>query len=274
MGKIKHNKLRNTGILFEILCKHMTHEILNPKHKQSAIKIIKKHFNKDSNLLAELKLYQQLCLVGVDVPVTELLNLSIKGKQRLDSKKIETEKYHLIKSIKESYDQDTFFKHRVSNYKLLASIYNVFEHQPQIDPTAYLQNKKTIIESLLTQPEKYTTEQSILSESRDVQKLTGQILLEKFNDKYKVLSNKQRTLLGKYVNSDVDSPEFKDYIITECNNISKKLTQSISKMTDPIKQIKLTEVNNLIQYIVTSDVIKDEHLNSMLKYYELLEEIK
>lgn len=274
MGKIKHNKLKNTGILFEILCRHMTHEILNPKHKQSAIKIIKKHFNKDSNLLSELKLYQQLSAVGIEVPANELFNLAVKSRQRLDSKKIDVEKYHLVKSIKEAYDQETFFKHRVTNYKLLASIYNVFEHTSSDDPTKYLQNKQTIVESLLTKPEKFNEEQSILSESREVQKLTGQILLEKFNEKYQGLNKKQITLLSKYINTDTEAPEFKDYVISECNYISKQLIESTKKLKDPIQQIKLAEVINLLEHITTATIIKDEHLDSMLKYYELIEEMK
>ena len=41
MGKFKHNKLRNTGLLFEFLLRQVTVDVLNKEKESSALKIIK-----------------------------------------------------------------------------------------------------------------------------------------------------------------------------------------------------------------------------------------
>ena len=276
MGKFKHNKLRNTAILFEILCKNLVHETLNPAGKQSAVKIIKKYFNKDSSLLYELRMYQQLCEVGVSVSPAELIDVVIQSRNKVDTKKLDKEKYNLIKQIKETYNLPEFFSNRVSNYKLLASIFNIFEHAPSVNPTSYLTNKKTIVESLSTKIEELPVDQELkhlMQEDKQVRNIALKTMVKKFNDKYKGLNERQRILVKRYINENTETAEFKDFIITECKFISKELNNKIQQLDESVTKIKLTEVNNLLQTIITAPIIKDEHLSSMLKYHELLGEI-
>ena len=46
MHKIKHNKVRNTGLLFEFLLRQITSDVLNKKDSE-AVKIIKQKFCKN-----------------------------------------------------------------------------------------------------------------------------------------------------------------------------------------------------------------------------------
>ena len=57
MGKFKHNKLRNTGLLFEFLLRQVTVDVLNKEKESSALKIIKKQFNEHTEIGKELALY-------------------------------------------------------------------------------------------------------------------------------------------------------------------------------------------------------------------------
>lgn len=272
---MKHNKLKNTGIIFEILCKKIMHETLNPTLPQAAMRIVRRHFTADSKLMTELKLYQQLQDITT-IDTAELLGLVTESRMRISSKELQTEKYQLIKSIKAKYKLDEFFDSRVGNYKLLASIYNLFEHSPLIDPTKYIQNKQFIIESLTpnnTVTEIDETEQELLSEDADVRKLGFKFIVEKFNDKYRDLNPRQKKLLSKYINEDSTTTDFKDYVIKECGWIGKQMDGKVSQLPDSVLKIKLTEVNKLLNHIVVSDKIKEDHLSSMLKYYELLEEL-
>ena len=43
MRKVKHNKVRNTGLLFEFLLRQITSDVLNGFNNQ-AVKILKKRF--------------------------------------------------------------------------------------------------------------------------------------------------------------------------------------------------------------------------------------
>ena len=43
---VKHSKIKNTGILFELLTRQVTADILNANEKSSkAVKLVKKYFN-------------------------------------------------------------------------------------------------------------------------------------------------------------------------------------------------------------------------------------
>lgn len=276
MGKIKHNKLKNTAILFELLCKYLVYESMNPSLPQKSSKLIKKFFNKDSSLLSELKLYQQLSETNIKVPANDLVSLVIESRKNIDQVKLNNEKFNLVKKLKESYDLDTFFKNRISNYKLFASIYNIFEHNSFDDPTSFLNNKQTIIESLTQVPTVIEEDHQIkelIKETPTIRKKVLERMVDKFNDKYKSLNDRQRILISKCITENVEEPSFKDYVITECNNISKQMKYKMDNIDEPVLKIKLNEVNNLLQTIITAHNIKDEHLSSMLKYYELLEEI-
>ena len=46
MAKIKHNKIKNIGVLFELLTRQITSDTLNSSEKSPAISIIKEYFEK------------------------------------------------------------------------------------------------------------------------------------------------------------------------------------------------------------------------------------
>jgi len=47
--KIKHTKIKNTGVLFEVLTRQVTADIIENRDSKS-INLIKKYFNKTTNL--------------------------------------------------------------------------------------------------------------------------------------------------------------------------------------------------------------------------------
>ena len=126
--KLKHSKIKNTGILFELLTRQITADVLDGKDSK-AVTIVKKYFNENTVLGKELQLYRLLSEkhYNSENKANELLDLVIKSRRKLSSSSIRNEKYNLIKEIKESYQVQDFFSGRISNYKLLASISNVIQ---------------------------------------------------------------------------------------------------------------------------------------------------
>ena len=59
MRKVKHNKIRNTGLLFEFLLRQITSDVLN-KNNGHAVSIVKEKFNENTELGKELALYNIL----------------------------------------------------------------------------------------------------------------------------------------------------------------------------------------------------------------------
>jgi len=56
----KHSKIRNTGILFELLTRQITVDVLNNNKKAQAANILKEFFNKKTQLGREYELYKVL----------------------------------------------------------------------------------------------------------------------------------------------------------------------------------------------------------------------
>ena len=60
MRKLKHNKIRNTGLLYEFLIRQITADALNKLNNIKGVDIIKKRFNENTELGKELALYSIL----------------------------------------------------------------------------------------------------------------------------------------------------------------------------------------------------------------------
>lgn len=275
MKKLKHNKIKNTGLIFEILSRMVVKETIDPDGIQTALKIIKRNFKSNSELLKELKLYQTLG-IKTEHDSDELLKLSLEARTVLDSQKLNEEKYNLIKTIKKNYDLDSFFSTRVSNYTLTAAIYKLLEFEGKDNPEDYLNSKKLVLEHLKGQKEELVEDeviQSFRNQEPDIRKLGFKIIIERFNEKYRSLGERQRNLLSKYINEDTSKDDFKNYVFKEVSWIVKNLSSKIKLVDDEVLKIKLNETLNLTQEILSAKQLKEEHLNSMLKYYELIEEL-
>ena len=128
-SKTKHSKIRNTGILFELLTRQITVDVLNNSKKGSAAKILKEFFNKKTQLGKEYELYRVLTVENYtsEIKANHLVDAVVKARQKLNNSQLKREKYNLIKEIKKNYDINDFFMARIPNYKVNASIFKVFD---------------------------------------------------------------------------------------------------------------------------------------------------
>ena len=58
--KLKHSKVRNTGLLFEFLLRQITADVLDKRNNSKAAHMIKQRFNERTELGKELALYNIL----------------------------------------------------------------------------------------------------------------------------------------------------------------------------------------------------------------------
>jgi hypothetical protein len=280
MKKIKHNKLRNTGIIFELLVRQITSDILNNKDSK-AIEIIKEFFAKKSGLSHELKLYQTLCneKISNEWKATQLLEAIIASRRKINNDLLEKQKYNLVKKIREHYNLDDFFQHKVNNYKILASAYKLFEYAEADNPVEVVDSKSCIFEHITRKEESVPSVESLIEsefgkEDKDIRILSYKILLEKFNEKYNKLNTNQKQLLKLYITNSPNNNELYEFVINSTKLIKTELNKNIKKCDNHVVQIKLTEVNNLLTTITESRVIKDNHVLSLLRYFELVKELK
>ena len=59
MKRIKHSKVKNTGLIFELLVRQVASDTMNNANSK-ALNILKKHYNSKSELTKELKLYRTI----------------------------------------------------------------------------------------------------------------------------------------------------------------------------------------------------------------------
>jgi hypothetical protein len=280
--KLKHSKIKNTSILFELLTRQITADVLAGKSTKS-VKIVKKYFNENTELGKELQLYKLLSEKHYESEsrAHDLLSIVLKSRHKLSNSKLRNEKYNLIKEIKENYNSDDFFNGRISNYKLLASIYNTFQAETvdeTFNPEQTVNAKFTILEHITSK--KITAKQvkaHVLKEytkkDKDLRLLAYQILVDKFNTKYKTLNESQRSLLKNYINNVSNTNSLKEFVKTESSKVKKHLKKELPNITDKITKIKLTEAINQIDNLTVGKVVKEKQVLTLMRYYELAKEI-
>jgi len=277
--KVKHSKYKNTGILFELLTRQLTADTIagsNPK----ALSIIKKYFSGKSSLLKEYKIYHAFISQKYkeEGKATLLINTLIEAHGKLNKSQLRKEKYNLIKEIKETYDVNNFFKAKISDYKVMASIFNLLENK-NASPLSIVNSKVTLLEhitgtTLENKPKKNVVMEDYAKYDKDTRLLTYKVLLEKFNDKYSGLGENQKNLLKEYVNSVTNSPALKSFINKEIKTVKKTITGYSKKVEDKAVVVKLTETRDMIKPLCKKSSVNDDNVINLLNYYELVNELK
>lgn len=284
MKKIKHSKVKNTGILFELLVRQITLEILNGDNKESAKKIVKEFFSTSTELNKELRLYELLMneKYSSEARAENFISTILEAHKRIDTNKLKKEKYNLIKSINENFDQTEFMSSPISNYKVMASIYKLFEsnYQSNYDVKDIFDSKITLVENITNKKvlTKSNSNDRLVEEYKkqeeDVRLLTYKLLIEKFNKKYSNLIPEQKTLLKEYINNVNNTSKFKEYIESQMPSILSELNSIKGKISDKVTTIKLNEVISVLNNLKIGNKIEDKQVSALMISYELIKELR
>lgn len=275
---MKHSKYRNTGLLFELITRQITADILNKESKSSAINILKKNFNKKSQLFKENQLFN----VIIEAKYADkdrahhLVETTIKAYNKvIDRKKLQREKYELIKQIKENFDINDFFKSHVSNYRLLAAINNVL-HEDYSNPAVNSKNHFTIVEHITRKVEKKEAQllDKMRKENKDLRSLAYKILVEKFNNKYKSLLPEQKNVLKEFINNISNTNGLNEFMESKFKLISHSLKKVFPKIGNKVVKIKIRECIKLIEEVDTSKGKITDNVLKLMRFYQLLEDVK
>lgn len=277
MKKIKHSKYKNTGMLFELLTRQITSDIISGTDSV-ATSILKKFFNKNTEMIKEYRLYKTLCeeKISTETKSQMLIEAVLTSRKRINKKKLNEEKYNLIKTITENYEINDFFQTKVSNYKLLASIYKIFEYSELDNPVEITRSKMTIMENMMSESKKELIEERVdLSlEPKEIRVMSYKILVEKFNKKYGELSSDQKSLLREYIGNISNTNNFKLFVQQEAAKMRIILENKIKRTKDKTLKIKLAEVSDLLTQYETLKNLDENHVSALLRYYDLVNDLK
>jgi hypothetical protein len=279
----KHNKIKNTGILFELLVRRIATEVLDGKSDSFAVRLVREYFHPKSELGKELQLYRAFFNVPKlsESKAFNMLELIVSRRKQLNEKALFTQKFNLIKEIKNNCDLKEFLNGRVPSYKVHASIYKLFEYSSEeiMEIQDIVKSRFLVVEHLKGE----LKEETIIKENSYIDALRGQdeeirflsykFLLESFNKKYNDLNDKQKNLLREFINKGTNTEPFKKFVAEEAITLAKSITLTGKKIKDNVTKIKLHEVVSQLKEIHKKPSIKENHITAILIAYELDDEL-
>jgi len=284
--KIKHNKLRNVGILFELLVRRVAADVLDGKSDSFAIKLMREHFHSKTELGKELQLYRTFFNAGVlsENKSFDVLNIILHKRKKLNEKILDAQKFNLIKEIKKHTDLKNFLLGRVPSYKVYASIYKLFE--AAVNDVDEFDNIDDVVSARFVVVEHLSgniTEEQIVkdtsyadtmkSQPEEIRHLSYKFLLEKFNEKYSNFNNKQKNLLREYINNGTNIEYFKNYMVNEATELLNNIRVHTFKVNDSVTRIKLNEVISQLEAIKQRTIVKDNYITALLIAHQIYEEL-
>tara|TARA_B100001564_G_scaffold350712_1_gene355544 strand:- start:229 stop:1110 length:882 start_codon:yes stop_codon:yes gene_type:complete len=279
--KVKHSKLRNTGILFECLLRQLTADVLSKEEKSKAVDVIKEVFNESTELGKELALYNVLISrkFKTDTQANYFINEALKSRTQLNNTDLKREKYNLIKTLKENFDVTKLLSSKIKNYKVYASIYKLFEFK--LKPEIKTENYFNLVEHITTKNNSIKLSETVgskIPDEEDIRILTYKTLLEKFNQKYTKLSGDQKNLLREFINNVSNTNSLKDTLKELVKGLKKDLKTHSKNLKDKVVKIKMNEAIKSIDKMCgvnqKSKIVKDSHVVQTMRYLELSKELK
>jgi len=282
MRKLKHSKFKNAGILFELLTRQVTADILAGRDESFTKNLMFKYFHESKELGKEVQLYN--FFVGNSVKdeysAERIVNVVLQARAKLNERELQKQKYELIKEIKEKYPIEDFLKSKVKNYRLYASVYKLFENyinvENKFEVSEAIQAREFIVENLTNKKEQSQKDDlNVYNEQpHDVRLMAYKFLIENFNKKYINLLPDQKNLLKNYITNISNTNKFTAYVSEEYKRVVIELKQYVDKIESGVTKIKLNETISQLNSKNIVNIVKENQLTALMMSYDLLEELK
>jgi len=79
--------------------------------------------------------------------------------------------------------------------------------------------------------------------------------------------------LREYINNLSNTNSLREFIDSEVTKVQKALKTHLSKVNDKITKIKLSEAIKHTDNAIGGKFVKDTHVVSLMRYYELIKEL-
>jgi hypothetical protein len=287
LKKLRHSKFKNTGILFELLTKQLTSDIVAGREDSKAKDLLFKYFKENTELSKEWRLYNFLLSEKIkdESHADRYLSVIVEQRKKLSNSRLTKEKYELIKEIKTTWPIGDLLKSNVKNYRTFASIFKLFEdscsRDVKFDVNEICQARTCVIENIIGKPKKIDERQDVLAfyskQNEDIRLLSYKLLIESMNRKYKDLDENQKTVLREYINNISNTNSLGAFITEQIDEVKAQLTKLSGKISDnDVIKIKINEVIKQLDKVrpQPSRPVKDNQVTVVLLSYELLKEIR
>ena len=271
--KFRHNKKRNPAFIFEALTREFAKAKLHKdQEKLNRVKrVMQEVFNKDGLLYKQLRLYKALTETrDVDYITAEKIIAEVhRVFSTFDKKALYDEQTTAIHKINHEL-APTVFNHYVSNYKSLASAYQMFN-----DNTIGVKDRVLLERKIIQEMVSPSVDQK---EEEPVDELVVKMFIKKFNNTFGDLMTEQKTLISKYMGSlEDDDTELKIFVNEELERLKEEIKENINieefQADDSMKK-KVAEVYKLLEGFRAKKTLQKDDLVFILKAQQLVKEIK
>ena len=273
MAKFKHNKKQNTGFLYESMILELTKAILNKdvELKNEIVSKLRESFKYGSHLHQDLKLYHSITKTkNINPYVADKIITEVKqARQKIDQKKLLQEQNSLTRYIKKNLGDDAL-SNFVPNYKLLATISQIFNHKVPVKTRIILENE---LVGHMSSSEKLQENKMV-----PIDNIVYKSFSKRFNKSYgEKLLQEQKVLLSKFASSFSNNGlELKSYLNEEVGRLKDEMKKSLDTMEfveDSDMRTNAKEVISLLESYQTTQPDKNM-VQQILKIQSLVQEIK
>ena len=275
MQKLKHNKKRNTGLLYEFFARYIGKAILENRDSDivKAKTLLRKHFNKTTDIYKELKLFKTLTesKVSSREQAVYLINRVREAVKYQSQARLDLEKTSLIHEVNGNLDSMVFFEEVIPDYKKLATVQvllNTWRDETlkeSVSETVQLEER--LIESMLEhKPSVSNINETANMTTDDVDRLVVNIMTEKVNRKYNNLNPEQKEVIQLYVFSK-DSEQAQGRLVEALTNIKGRFISALALYSkefdsDKVLSEKLDKVKSMLQKDYNDPTLVSEDLVS------------
>jgi hypothetical protein len=203
----KHNKRRNSLLIYEFLVRAISKSLIedDKKKSSSALKILRKHFGPGTELYKEFRLMNALAKTTVSSEHTaaSILKEAKSASSSFDAKKLDREKSILIRNINHVLNDENFYDQHVNEYRTFATIQVLLNEWKSTDKDLYrvAQYEDQLMKHLVT--EKVSpADTTITEDTSGTARLLMKVMTKKLNEKYNgILNEQQKSLIKAYAYS-------------------------------------------------------------------------
>ena len=203
----KHNKRRNSLLIYEFLVRAISKSLIedDKKKSSSALKILRKHFSPGTELYKEFRLMNALAKTTVSSEHTaaSILKEAKSASSSFDAKKLDREKSILIRNINHVLNDENFYDQHVNEYRTFATIQVLLNEWKSTDKDLYrvAQYEDQLMKHLVTE-KVAPTDTTITEDTSGTARLLMKVMTKKLNEKYNgVLNEQQKSLIKAYAYS-------------------------------------------------------------------------
>jgi len=235
-----HNKKRNSILLYEFLVSSISKSLVeNDKKKSSAaLKILRRHFKKGTNLYREFRLLNSLVKTSVSSPqvASRILKEAKDAAIQINVEDLNREKSLLIRNINHAINDSGFYDQHISEYRMCATIQQLINEwrSDDVDISRVAEYEDQLVSWLLT-PKKSVNEHTISEDSAGTSRLLMTVMTKKLNEKYSGLSDQQKSIIKAYALSTESNDS--THLRTKLEEVRTNLISSIDAYAEETKSL-------------------------------------